>query len=338
MKELLPPRPKNARYVILGLLTFGILYGLSFLLDFTPNTPVQYGATFSKQQADHLGVNWQDAFIATLDDLHIDTLRLVAYWNDIEWPDDAYHFEDLDWQIEQVRKRGGSVTLAMGRRLPRWPECHMPDWAVGLSNQEQQEKILDLLPVIVERYKNDPTIVRWQVENEPLLPFFGECPSPDRDFLQKEVAVVREHDSRPIMITASGEFGDWAGSGVLGDVLGVSLYRIVWKPVVEHISYPLPPAFYALRQWYVRTSGVQDIILSELQAEAWSPDAHRDTSLQDAYKSMNPELLKQNVAFARRSGFNEIYFWGVEWWYWLKTNQNQPAMWETAKSITNEGR
>jgi len=24
--------------------------------------------------------------------------------------------------------------------------------------------------------------------------------------------------------------------------------------------------------------------------------------------------------------------WGPEWWYWLKTTQNEPAIWNTAKS------
>ena len=35
----------------------------------------------------------------------------------------------------------------------------------------------------------------------------------------------------------------------------------------------------------------------------------------------------------RKVGFAEQYFWGAEWWYWMKEVQNDPAMWNEAKKV-----
>jgi hypothetical protein len=51
---------------------------------------------------------------------------------------------------------------------------------------------------------------------------------------------------------------------------------------------------------------------------------------------MNPDKLKENVAFAQKVGFPEAYLWGAEWWYWLKTEKNHPELWETARTIFNK--
>ncbi len=309
------------------------IYGWSFTLDFTPEEEPVYGMTFSKAHAQSLGLDWQQAFLAQLDELNIKHWRLSAYWNEIEQEDDYFTFDDLDWQINEVRKRGGSVTLALGRRLPRWPECHTPEWAENLTEAEQQEKTLEMLPEVIGRYKHDPTIVRWQIENEPLLPFFGDCPSPDLDFLKREIELVQELDDRPVMTTASGELGNWTDSGKYTDLLGVSLYRVVWKPIINEIVYPISPGMYKLRQWAVQKNGVGDIILSELQAEPWVPHGFLGTPLEDHFKTMNPKIFDQNIEYASASGFTEIWLWGGEWWYWLKTQHGKTEMWEKGKAL-----
>ncbi len=327
------PNHHHVKYFIAFLLIFAVLYGLSYNLDFTPDEKPTYGITYSAQHAESLNIDPQAAFIALLDDIGIRHFRLSAYWNETEPHDDEFNFERLDWQIQEVRKRGGSVTLALGRRLPRWPECHQPQWAKSLTEKRQQEEILEMIPYVIEHYKEEPVINRWQVENEPLLPFFGDCPTPDVDFLKKEIELVRSLDNRPIIITASGELGNWSGTGQLGDTLGVSLYRTIWKPIVNYITYPLSPAVYAMRQKYVLSNGVNEIILSELQAEPWSQKGPLEETLAEQYRSMNPEQFIENVQYARESGFSKIYIWGAEWWYWLKTQKNQPQMWEAAKKL-----
>ncbi len=316
------------------LLGFGIFWVILYQLDFTaPDETMKYGVTFSKPHAEFFGLNWQDTLRATLDDLGVRHFRLSAYWNEIEPVDDHFDFSALDWQVNEITKRGGTIIMAVGERLPRWPECHTPEWAQKLERGEQQQKIMQMLPVVISQYENNPAVIRWQVENEPLLPFFGRCAPPDPLFFEREVALVRRMDqTRPIMTTASGELDDWDRTGAYVDELGVSLYRKIWKKFIGYFDYPLPAAFYKLRAEATKKV-VPKIILSELQAEPWLPGAPQDVPLAEQYRSMNPDTFKELITYARATGFNEIYLWGVEWWYWLKTTHEKPEMWEATRTL-----
>jgi len=75
--------------------------------------------------------------------------------------------------------------LSIGMKTPRWPECHLPQWAKNLAKSDQQDQILAMLSTIVQRYHNNSEITSWQVENEPLFRF-GECPWIDEEFLKKK--------------------------------------------------------------------------------------------------------------------------------------------------------
>ena len=72
--------------------------------------------------------------------------------------------------IEEAEKRGVKIILAVGRRLPRWPECHLPDWLKHESDEVQKENMLPMLKEVVTHYKDYESIVAWQVENEPFFP------------------------------------------------------------------------------------------------------------------------------------------------------------------------
>ena len=48
---------------------------------------------------------------------------------------------------------------------------------------------------------------------------------------------------------------------------------------------------------------------------------------------MNLEQFRKNIEFAQRTGLDTFYLWGGEWWYWLKEKQNQPEIWEEAKTL-----
>jgi len=41
--------------------------------------------------------------------------------------------------------------------------------------------------------------------------------------------------------------------------------------------------------------------------------------------------MRANIDFAKRTGFNEIYVWGVEWWYWMKTVHHDARYWNYAQ-------
>jgi len=44
----------------------------------------------------------------------------------------------------------------------------------------------------------------------------------------------------------------------------------------------------------------------------------------------------KNVEFAKKQELYNFYFWGAEWWYWMKVKQNHPEFWEAAKTIMKE--
>jgi hypothetical protein len=71
--------------------------------------------------------------------------------------------------------------------------------------------------------------------------------------------------------------------------------------------------------------------IAELQAEPWFPQGPLQSPVAEHYKSMNAEQLVKNADYANQTNFYRAYFWGVEWWYWLKTTQKDSSVWEAAR-------
>ncbi|HTM68593.1 MAG TPA: beta-galactosidase [Candidatus Binatia bacterium] len=318
-----------------ALVFVALLVGLFFIDVVKENlgleeAPIVLGATFSKPYAESLGLDWKQAYLASLDDLGVRNFRIPAYWNDIEPEPGVYNFANVDWQVGQASKRGAKVILAVGRKLPRWPECHAPAWTEGMNESLVQTRILSMIEAVVRHYASDPAVVTWQVENEPFFQF-GTCPPPDREFLKREVAVVRALDQRPIMITESGELSSWLQVAGIADILGISTYRTVWDRYIGYFYWPISPRTYARRYTAVSTL-VDRAIISELQAEPWAEKGIANMPIDEQLRLMNPTRLEENVRFARKTGFPEAYLWGIEWWYWLK-GKGHPELWETGKRL-----
>jgi hypothetical protein len=330
---------------IIGLVILFIIFCLVGLLVYMftgqapPSSEIAFGITFSQVFAEEMGLDWQETYSAVLDDLKVKKLRLVAYWPKIEPNQGEYSFNDLDWQIAEAEKRKAEVILAVGRKLPRWPECHIPDWARDLSESEQQERILLLLTELVNRYQGNQIIKAWQVENEPFLRGFGQCPKLDKQFLSQEISLVRQLDfgRRPIILTASGELSSWIEPARQADILGTTLYRIVWIEKIGHFKYPIPAVFYYKRAKLVKwLTDIERIIIVELQAEPWGPRMIYETAVWKQAKSMNLDKFKGIIDYTWRTGFDEAYLWGVEWWYWKKEIRGNDAIWHEAKKLWSD--
>lgn len=315
-----------------GLLFFSIalFYVLAVL---TPiKQPKIYGVTFSSSYAEKFGLNWKDTYTALLDDLGVRHIRIPVHWDEIEPADNSFDFSRIDWQVEEAKKRDTHILLAVGKKLPRWPECHIPEWAKTLSPEDQNEKLLRYISISILRYRDSSAISAWQIENEPFLPF-GECPEMQKNLLENEIALVRALDSRPVVITDSGELSSWLPSLKHADIFGSTLYRIAWNDTFNrHISYPLPASFYRAKQTFARLFGeAKPMIVTELQGETWNKKMPYEISVEEQYISMNPDRFQKILSYASRTGFDTFYLWGVEWWYALKINHNDPRMWDIAK-------
>ncbi len=325
------------RKMILLVLLFLIIAtsGFFFLGFARPAENITWGVNFSQKQAELLGLDWKKTYLAILDDLGAENLKIAVHWDFIEGKEGEYYFDDLDWQLAEAEKREVKVILVVGMKTPRWPECHIPQWLKDKEPEIKNRKLLEYLEKIVSRYKDSPAIWAWQVENEPFFSF-GECPTFDKDILKEEVALVRLLDSRkrPIIISESGEFSFWFRAAKIGDIVGTTLYRRIWsKEFKIYYTHFFPAAFYHRKAQIVKAFFNKKVICVELQAEPWGPELIYDLSLAEQEKSMDLERFQKNVEFAQKTGLDAFYFWGAEWWYWLKEKQNKPEIWDEAKKL-----
>lgn len=326
-------------WIIIPLAFLAILYCIGWI-DWSFGKKPLWGVTFSETQTTELGIDWRENYLAILDELKPSLLRLVAYWEIIEPEENNFDFQNLDWQISEAQKRNIKVLLALGHKVPRWPECHQPSWVNNLDHPGTEKATLKLITTIINRYKDNSVILGWQIENEPLWPFFGNCPPPDKNFLKQEIALAKALDpGRPVTITDSGELSFWTETAKLSEVLGTTMYRIVWHKYLGFLKhYYYTPLFYRSRAEFVKKFfGVKKVIVAELQAEPWASENRSLTQMpiQEQYEYFSVKELKRNLEFARRTGLPEIYLWGAEWAWWVKTKHQNNSYWEVIKAALN---
>lgn len=299
-------------------------------------THIQYGMSFNVDYAKELGLDWKTVYNAILDDLKVRHLRLSATWPLIEPTEGTYDFSALDYELKRADAVGADVILVVGRRTPRWPECHTPTWAAKLSSSAQDTAILNYITAVVSRYKHDPAITYWQVENEPYLGVFATqyCPPLDVKFLDKEIALVRSLDgTRPILITDSGNLGTWYGAYQHGDAFGTSVYVYFTNPHLGAFKTLLPPWFYRVKTNLMQLLyGKKETMLIELSAEPWLTTPIESTPLSEQLARMDLTKFNDILAYAKQTGFQKQYLWGAEWWYWL-TQHGHPEMWAKGKTL-----
>lgn len=321
-------------YIIVAL--FSLLFILSRGPSYDPKE-FEYGITFSNRQSIDLGLDWKQVYLAMLDELQVKNLRLPAYWDELEQTRGQYDWSDLDWQIDEAEKRNVSLILVLGQRVPRWPECHIPAWAENLGDTERKQATLEHIQKTLSRYKNRPSIRFWQVENEPFLPNFGICPAFDKKFLDEEIALVKELDTRSVIVTDSGELSLWAMAAKRADVFGTTMYLDTYSRMLKsYIHYPITPAFFRVKKNLANLfAGPEDWIVIELQGEPWGRLSFQTLEQAERDKTMTPDRFKNTIEFIRTTGFNTFYWWGVEYWYWEKTVNNNPFYWNTAQQLFN---
>lgn len=291
---------------------------------------VVFGATVSSVYAESLGVDVVEMYTDLLaSGLH--KVRLPLYWNHIETQEGVFDWTIPDALLDASATYGAEVTLVVGQRVPRWPECFVPDWVTDTTRQEALQRFLQ---ESLTRYASRPEVVRLQIENEPFLSVFGDCPPFNTKEFTEEIALARAISDKPIQITASGELSSWIPEVLLGDVLGISLYRETWNPHIGYVLYPFSPIFYAAR---VSTLIHRPVVISELQAEPWFYIDVHQRPLEDWYASYTNTDLRRSIQFARQTGVSEVYVWGVEWWYALAQRGDTRLLDEGGKAFSRDG-
>lgn len=291
------------------------------------------GVSFSEKRAKEMGLDWQANYLALLDDMKVRHYRLMSYW-DIHEPVRGQHdFSTLDWQIAEAAKRGADVSLAIGLRQPRWPECHQPTWAASLEGGAWKQAMYSYIETVVKRYEDNPTVINWQLENEGANQWFGLCDAPDRQRLHEEYDLVDKLSDKPIWMSLSDQHGLPFFTPV-PDKYGYSVYRTVWSektwPYKGYLTYPTPIWYHRGRAAIIKAYTGRDIYIHELQLEPWGPLDTLQLSKEEQDRSMSTKQIRKSLLFAREIGAKDIYTWGGEWWYWRKVH-GDPSIWNTIK-------
>ena len=318
--------------ISLLLLTLALSYQARHRQD-----PTRLGLSFSPKYAQQLGLNWRETYKHLLGELKPQHLRLMSYWDEYEQRPGVYRFDDLDWQFQQAAEHNVPVSLAIGLRQPRWPECHAPEWARRLPEKAFYVELENYLARAVQRYKNHPSLNSWQLENEIANRRFATaCPGFNRQQLQREYDLVKQLDPHHPVIISAGNQSGIPLIGPVGDKIGFSVYKIANIEVLNkrfywHFWY-VPSWWHALRAALVEIIHDRPSFIHELQAEPWGPTPTVELSPAEQAKSMNPTKLKRNLDFALKTGMKEIDLWGAEWWYW-RLQQGDQVLWQTVKEL-----
>lgn len=307
-----------------GSLFVFFLIGLGFRYT-RKDEPLRLGVSFSVKQARNFELDPKGT-LNELIDAGFTNFRLMSYWDIHEQSKDEYDFSELDWQFDLIESTGGTVTLAIGQRQPRWPECHIPGWALNSDKEEYELQLIQYLEETVTRYKDRQSLISFQLENEAANNKFGVCEKYDRDLLQRELNAVRIAAPDSEIITNLSNQSGVPLTGAVGDRVGFSYYRtanfsLLGKNIQWSFWY-LPTWWHGFRAEVVRRVHGTEPFIHEMQAEPWGSHNVWDQSSETQTSIMPVENIENYLADARRTGMSEIYVWGGEWYVWRQKNFN----------------
>lgn len=192
------------------------------------------------------------------------------------------------------------------------------------------------MAAVVNRYKTSPALDSYQVENEYFLHGFGTCTNFDRSRLISEFNLVKRFDPyHNAIIARSNNAIGWPVGAPTPDEYGISIYKRAWENRFFHryIEYPFPAWYYAFVAGWEKITTGRDLMIHELQAEAWPPNYETipQASLAEQNKSFNADRFKSRVQFGKGTGMKEMYLWGGEYWYYRKVKLNDPSLWNIAR-------
>lgn len=267
-------------------------------------------------------------------DLGLKRVRLMSYWDIHEPTQGAYDFTELDWQFREAEKATVKVSLAIGIRQPRWPECHQAEWTRDLSSSELRGAINTYLEKVVNRYKASPALDSYQLENEFFIAAFGECQNFDRQRLIDEYDLVKRIDpDHPIIVSLSHNFVGLPTRGPQPDVYGLSIYRRLYSTNYYHgyVTYPIPAWYYTVRAGWIKLWTGQDSIVHEFQMEPWGTKPTENMTIAEQDESITVDDIRGRFGFAKATRIKTVDLWGAEWWYWRKVHFNDPRAWDAVK-------
>jgi Beta-galactosidase len=288
-------------------------------------------------------------------------IRLGAYWNRIETAAGVFDTGELDAQLDAAETAGKQVVLCVGalkvfgypeffvpaHRLPRPLPEHTRIRASAFTDMLQAAT--EFIARVVERYRQRPAIVAWQVEHESVDPLgFEHSWRLDLDFVRSEVEAVRRADpSRAVLLNGylptsllvrltqwwlTRDQGDsLVAAQALADIVGIDYYpRNALVGVGDSSLYVDGGSgggrrrLFGILEWARHTG--HRVMLTEGQAEPWEAVTRPPNPRGEAMWSCTPEQVVANyntvMSWAALAAFelDAYLFWGAE--YWLVRKQS----------------
>jgi hypothetical protein len=334
------------------------------------------GISFRPHQADALGLDQRETLAALLA-YPFTLIRLGAYWNNIEPELGAWRPEALDWQVDAAERAGKQIILNVGAvKTFGYPEFFAPAHVLhrklregALVTPEEHPALIAgataFVTRVIERYRDHPAIVAWQVEHEAVDPLGMEHSwRLSEAFVRLEVAAARVADpSRPIMMNGflptsrpvraqqwwrTRDQGDsLAVARCLADIVGVDYYpRHALAGGKSWAAYldgggPTAGAVERRRLFEWARAGSGRLMVSEGQAEPWESVTTPPNPRAWGMYSCLPEHLIENYTqwmdWARLAGasLSAYLFWGAEYWL-LRQRSGDPSYIQAFARVLDE--
>ncbi len=288
-------------------------------------------------------------------------IRLSASWREI----DQVGYVHLDWLMAEAARTGQRVLLTVGMKALGWPEFYIPsrfEPQAPFSSEVARGPLLDQVRAFVRdtvlRYRGHPSLIAWQLENEPFNRSGPRAWWIGRRLILSERRLVESLDSRPVAVTTFAHFSpglDRASSRFrskwmqrLGldlpaerealatlrphDILGLDVYRAIgwWRAEQEQeIARSDNDQVDEVRRWQRIAAGQHKRLwITEAQAEPW--EASSKTHAEPL--SVRPAEMVELAASLMTLGVEALLLWGSEYWVWRE--QNGDARWiESASEV-----
>lgn len=310
------------------------------------------GTTIDIDQITNTGLSL-DFVIKHLSNLPINPIRVGIRWNKVQSKRKRYSWTGYDRLLGELSDNGKEIILSIGMKSPRWPEFHIPDWALERYDFKQKHTfsktdvvlykyLSEFIQSALERYKRRNAIVAIQVENEPLFRFGPNRWKIDIALLKQEIDIVKKTVNFPVLISSpglpttgllaeflKGRFGQKRALSVTDeiDIIGFNIF-----PRFESRQWGRAQIFEAsslawkyLSYWTKTfTSSGKKVWISELQAEPWQMEK---VNFKDAYanKTCDPDKVMRYIKRVEKMGIDTVLLWGTE--FHLACMQQGNAEW-----------
>ena len=317
-------------------------------MEIEPRGSTELGFSARPRQAEAFGLDPLDSLRELLD-LPFGIVRLGAYWNRMEPVAGTFDTDELDGHVDAVERAGRKIVICVGAvKTFGYPECYVPGHRLErqipegiLLTRRTHPALLEAAVAhvqrVVERYRDCPAVIAWQVEHEAVDPLGVEHSwRLGTDFVEDEVAAARESDpTRPVLLNGfvptsravrvqqawrTRDQGDsLALAGRVADIVGLDVYprhAVVgagpWTAYLEGRS----------GAWNVSRARrpSQQVMVTEGQAEPWETSTTPPDLQRVAAYSCGPADVIENynrlVRAARGQGVDlaAYLFWGAEYW------------------------